>query len=124
MVACQQAFDGFREIYNVERPHEALQLAVPASRYRASPRDYPEVLAPVEYDPTDEVRRVQQFGWISFKGHLLRLPKAFAGESVAVRPTQADGVWDIVFIRHRIAQVDLRDAVATLKPVTHDHEQV
>jgi len=39
--ACQAALDSFRHTYNEERPHEALGLAVPASRYRASPISFP-----------------------------------------------------------------------------------
>jgi transposase InsO family protein len=124
LAACQRAFDGFREIYNAERPHEALGLAVPASRYRGSPRDYPETLAPIEYDPIDHVRRVQNGGWISFKGHEIRLPKALVGQPVALRPTNTDGVWDAVFIAHRVAQIDLRDPVQAQQPVTHVPEQV
>lgn len=117
--ACQAAFDGFRETYNALRPHEALGLAVPASRYRASERSYPEALPAVEYDPADQVRRVQQGGWVSFRGRALRLPHAFAGQPVALRPTVTDGVWDAVFIRHTLAQLDLRETVPTQQPVTY-----
>jgi transposase InsO family protein len=124
LTACQRAFDGFRGIYNSERPHEALGMAVPASRYRASPRSYPETLTPIEYDPIDQVRRVQQGGRISFRGHELHLPQAFTGQSIALRPTTTDGVWDAVFAAHRIAQIDLRNTTCTLQPVTHVPEQV
>ncbi len=121
--ACQRAFDGFREVYNSERPHEALDMDTPMSRYRVSPRDYPATLPPIEYDPVDQLRRVQEGGWISFKGHEIRLPRAFAGEQVALRPTTIDGVWDIVFISHRLAQIDLRQPVDAPQPVTYvpDH---
>ena len=34
----QRAFDAWRPIYNLERPHQALDQEVPASRYRPSPR--------------------------------------------------------------------------------------
>jgi len=124
LAECQRAFDGFREIYNAERPHEALNLAVPASRYRSSPRNYPEVLAPIEYDPIDQVRLVQQGGWISFHGRDIRLPKALVGQPVALRPTTTDGIWDAIFIAHRIAQIDLRDPMIVPQPVTHVPEQV
>jgi len=124
LAACQHAFDAFRVIYNGERPHEALDLAVPASRYQPSARDYPETLAPIEYDPVDQVRRVQQGGWVSFEGRDLHLPKAFAGQPVALRPTTTDGVWDVVFVVQRIAQVDLRNALDPLQPVTHVPEHV
>jgi transposase InsO family protein len=45
----QRAFDEWRPVYNTQRPHEALALAVPLSRYRPSPRSFPETLPPVEY---------------------------------------------------------------------------
>ena len=102
-----------RETYNAEGPHEALKLGVPASRYRASVLTYPETLPAIEYDPTNQGRRVQQGGWISFRGHSLRLPHAFAGQPVALRPTTTDGVWDAVFIRHHVTQLDLRSPEPT-----------
>jgi transposase InsO family protein len=122
--ACQDAFDQFRDLYNAKRPHEALGMAVPASRYRASPRSYPEALPTIDYDPTDETRRVQTGGWISFRGREHALPKAFAGHTIALRPTTTDGLWDVIFIAHRIAQIDLRDPVSQDQPVTHVPEQV
>ena len=43
LVASQAAFDPWREIYNMQRPHEALALSVPAQRYTPSvvARTYP-----------------------------------------------------------------------------------
>jgi transposase InsO family protein len=40
----QRAFDAWRTIYNLERPHEALAMAVPASRYHPSARSMPDSL--------------------------------------------------------------------------------
>lgn len=123
LAACQKAFDRFRAVYNSERPHEALDLAVPASRYRVSVRDYPETLPVIDYDPADCVRCVQQGGWISFKGRDIHLPKAFAGHPVAIRPTTTDGLWNVTFIAERIAQIDLRYP-SNPKPVTHVPEHL
>jgi transposase InsO family protein len=124
LVACQRAFDAFRAIYNHERPHEALDLAVPASRYRISAHAYPETLPPIEYDPLDQVRHVQQGGQVSFQGHALHVPKAFAGQPVAFRPTTTDGLWQVVFVAQCIAQVDLRNPSPQAQPVTHVPEHV
>ena len=44
LIQCQPRFEAWRLIYNLERPHEALEMAVPASRYRESPRSFPEQL--------------------------------------------------------------------------------
>jgi transposase InsO family protein len=108
IAAAQRAFERWRTVYNTQRPHEALELAVPASRYQPSPRDYVETVAPFEYAPGDAVRRVQQGGHVSFLGRNLKVPKAFRGRVVAFRPTTTDGVFDVVFRTQKIATVDIR----------------
>jgi transposase InsO family protein len=109
---CQQAFERWRAVYNLERPHEALAMEVPGQRYRVSARPYPGAAPEPEYGPGDLVRRVHDHGWISVRGRGYKLPKAFVGERVALRPTTTDGVWDVFFVVQRIAQVDLRDALS------------
>ena len=42
----------WRIVYNWERPHQALDLDVPAARFRPSPRPFPEALPPIETRPT------------------------------------------------------------------------
>jgi transposase InsO family protein len=113
----QAAFDAFRLVYNTQRPHQALDYAVPATRYRPSPRPWTGRLIEPEYGPDDIVRRVQQNGWFSFRGHALKVSKAFAPLRIALRPTADDGVWDVIFFAQRISQVDLRDALGESKTV-------
>jgi transposase InsO family protein len=103
-----QAFDRWRSVYNTQRPHEALALAVPASRYQPSPRSYVETVAPFEYAPGDIVRRVQQGGHVSLLGRNVKVPKAFRGKAVAFRPTRQDGVFEAVFRTQMIATIDIR----------------
>ncbi len=103
----QLRFDEWRYCYNHVRPHEALAMAVPASRYRPSPRSFPEQLPPLEYGPLDQVRKVQIDGKISFRNREFRIGKAFRGYPVALRPTTVDGVYDVYFATHRISRVDL-----------------
>jgi transposase InsO family protein len=108
IAAAAHAFERWRNIYNTQRPHEALKLAVPASRYQPSPRDYVETIAPFEYAPGDIVRRVQQGGHVSFLGRAVKLPKAFRSKAVAFRPTIQDGVFDVLFRTQMIATIDIR----------------
>lgn len=105
----QRRFDRWREIYNFERPHEAIQMNTPASRYRPSARPFPETLPPIEYDPADTVRRVQSNGWLSYRGRMLHISQAFRGYPVALRAhPEHDGLLEVFFRHHRIAQLDLR----------------
>jgi transposase InsO family protein len=106
---CQRAFDTWRRIYNHERPHEALGLAVPASRYTPSLISFPERLPEPEYDQADLVRRVRPDGYVRFKGRTVKLSSSFAPFNVAFRPTAEDGVWNAFFMRFRVAKIDLRE---------------
>lgn len=105
---CQGRFDRWRNYYNADRPHEALALEVPASRYFVSHRRFLESLPPIEYGPADEVRRVQNGGRIGYRGREYRVAKAFYGERVAIRPTQVDAILDVYFCNQHIAQIDLK----------------
>jgi len=108
--ACQEAFDEWRPIYNFQRPHEALELQVPADRYEPSPRAFPHRLPPIEYGPDDAVRRVQTGGWINFRGRRYRVPKAFRGHPVGLRPTTRDGVHEVYFCRRKLGTLDERQS--------------
>lgn len=106
---CQQVFDAWREVYNLQRPHEALGLATPATRYMpATTRPFVETPPPIEYGPTDQVRKVCAAGRICFKGGDYRIGKAFIGERVALRPTTTDGLMEIYYSHQRVAEIDLR----------------
>jgi len=105
--AAQRRFDAWRQVYNHERPHEALDDAVPASRYRPSQRPYPEALPPVEYPAADHVRKVQDQGRVDFRGQRLRVPQAFRGYPVALRPLDEHGRWAVYFTTECIASFDL-----------------
>lgn len=107
LAAGQRRFDAWRQVYNWERPHEALGLEVPGARYRPSGRPYPERLPPLDYPEGDLVRRVQAKGYTHLFGRTLRLPKAFRGQPVAFRPTERDGHYAVYFATVQIAEVDL-----------------
>jgi len=117
----QHAFDQWRELYNFVRPHEALGQEVPATRYRPSPRAMPDRLPQVEYDEQDIVRAVPTSNdYVSFKGRRWKVPQAFRGERVAIRPGSSDGQYGVFFGAHQIATIDLTN----LKSVGDVSEQV
>ena len=110
--ASQAGFDAWRDTYNLIRPHEALDLAVPASRYQPSPRPFPEVLPPIEYGPDDIVRKVHGAGQISYRNHAWYVSQALVRQPVALRATAEDGVLDVIYCQVTIRQIDLRPSPA------------
>jgi transposase InsO family protein len=121
LVEAQRSFDQWRLVYNLQRPHQALEQEVPASRYRTSSRAMPIALPQVEYDEHEVVRRVPASkDYISFKGCLWKVPQAFRGEPLAIRPLSIDGQFGIFFAAHQIATIDLTNR----KSVSDVPEQV
>jgi len=105
----QRAFEGWRALYNHERPHDALGLNTPASRYRVSPRTYPSSLPAVQYLAGDVVRTVSWNGEVRLNGHRLRVSNALLKLPIAFRADPAhDGCFDVYFCHHRFMHVDLR----------------
>jgi len=108
LAEAQREFDGWREVYNFVRPHQALALEPPAARYRPSPRTFPEQLPPLEYASDLPVRKVQADAEIRFHNRRFKVGKAFIGFPVAIRPTLADGVFHLLFAHSVIRTIDLR----------------
>ena len=104
----QHHFDQWRVVYNTERPHEALAMAVPASRYQPSRRNYPKQLPAIEYGPADIVRKVRRYGHIKYEGREYHVGSAFFGLHIALRQTTTDGLLSVFFCNHMIGKLDLR----------------
>lgn len=117
----QAAFDHWREIYNTQRPHDSLDLGVPADRYRSSGRSYSEVPPAIEYAPDSFVRKVQSKGEISFQGYKLRVGTAFEGDPIGLRATPTSGVYEVRYCHHRVGQFDLRKSTKGAEPIHLEH---
>jgi Integrase core domain len=104
----QAAFDRWRHVYNRERPHQALGFATPAELYRPSKRSFPDSLPTPQYAPGEIVRRVGTTkAYVSFRNRIWKVPEAFRGETLAIRPRLPDGCFAICFGAHEIASIDL-----------------
>ena len=104
----QRAFDRWRQLYNHHRPHQGIAMAVPASRYSPSPRSFPATVPEPVYDPGEIVRRVSSTkAYVAFNGKAWRVPKAFQGETLAIRPLKIDGQHGVFFAANQVALIDL-----------------
>ena len=81
-------FEAFRACYNEERPHEALGQVPPGQVYQISKRQYEGRLRSPDYDGDVQVRRVRRTGEIKWRGRLVYITQALAGEPVGL--TQID----------------------------------
>jgi transposase InsO family protein len=103
----QRAFDRWRRIYNLERPHDALAMQTPVQRYRPSPKRMPRTLPPIEYRSDDVVIKVAA-NRIKFKGRYWPISRAVCGLPIAVRSDpDADGRFQLYFCHQRFGTIDL-----------------
>ena len=117
----QSAFDVWRGVYNFERPHEALAFATPAKHYQISQRSMPEHLPEPGYEHGEIVRKISKTDTrIAFKGRFWRVPQAFGGERLAIRPLNTDGLYGVYFASYHVATIDLTKP----KTVNYVSEQV
>lgn len=105
----QAKFDPFRAMYNQERPHEALELAVPASRYRMGQRAFRDVLTEFQYPDRFECRRTNLTGLFHFKGRSVKAGETFGSQTLGLAPTREKHIWEAYFCHFRIGELNLND---------------
>lgn len=99
--AQQRQYEPFREEYNWERSHEALNRQLPGSVYHPSLRPYPPKLPPIEYETGFTVRQVRHNGEIKWKGHHLYVSEVLAKEPLGLKPLD-DECWELYYSFQRL----------------------
>lgn len=89
-------FRAFRQLYNTERPHEALGQVPPATVYSPWPRSFDGILRSTEYEGGSVVRRVRTNGQIKWQDERIFVSGALRGEPVGLAEI-ADDTWLIKY---------------------------
>lgn len=103
----QRQFDEYRNFYNYKRPHHALELATPGSKYTRSIREYPEVIPEWEYPEGFELRNVKETGYLSWKGQGYFLSEAFGNKQIAVRESRKEGCISLYYRQFKIGRINI-----------------
>lgn len=86
-----QTLESFRNDYNFERPHEALNMKKPGDCYIASNKTWNGVLKPPEYDRSVfDVRKVEKGGQIKWKGNHIYISETLREEYIGLKPSDED----------------------------------
>ncbi len=100
----QVRFDEFIERYNQERPHQALDMKIPADLYTSSPRPY-KGLGDLDYPFHDWTATVTTCGRICYKRRKINLSTVFAGQKVGVKQV-SDRIWLVSFMQYDLGYFD------------------
>lgn len=113
----QRAFDRFRHEYNDERPHEALAMKTPASRYAVSRRVMPERLRAPEYPEEMLVRVVDEAGRLNHCGSKVMLTRLLAHQPVGLHECGEDR-WRVHYGPVVLGELQWRNKQLRLERVT------
>lgn len=102
----QNKCDPWRYEYNYERPHESLNMDVPAKHYTASKRPYVEQPSEPEYDSGMRLRKVNYKGYISINEHRYYLTEALIGKYLSLKDITQDRVV-LCYGNYEVAKIDL-----------------
>ena len=109
----QQRFDDFVDVFNNERPHQAIAMRSPAHIYRPSGRLY-HGLPDLDYPFHDKAITVTTCGRICFNRRKINLSQVFAGQTVGIK--QVDNrIWLASFMHYDLGYFD--DETCRLEPL-------
>ena len=109
----QARFDDFVAEFNTERPHEALNMKLPAELYTPSPRPYTG-LPELDYPLHDRDALVTACGRICMHRKKINISTVLAGQKLGIKEVD-DGIWLISFMRYHLGYIDLEQK--TLQPL-------
>jgi len=101
----QARFDDFIEIFNNERPHEALGMKCPVEVYQPSTRLY-KGLPDIDYPFHDKTIIVTRCGRICLGRKKINFSTVFAGQAVGVKEVH-DDIWLVSFMDYDLGYFDL-----------------
>jgi transposase InsO family protein len=119
----QERFDDFKERFNQDRPHEALEMKTPASIYTASKRTLVEAQKELCYPMHDFTRLVSPGGTLKINGQKYFIGSAIRGHQVGVR-NLSEGLHLISLGPFDLGYMNLKTHKFTIEnPLTAQEEQ-
>ena len=100
----QEKFDRFKQEFNYERPHQALNMDRPSDHYSLSERSY-QGLPDLEYPLHDRSIIITSCGRICMDGRKINFSQVFAGQTVGVRQIE-DKIWLVSFMDYDLGYFD------------------
>jgi len=109
----QGRFDTFVHRFNHDRPHQALDMCTPASRYAPSTRPY-QGLEELDYPFHDWTAVITTCGRICYQSRKINVSQVFAGQKVGVKQVD-EHIWLVTFMHYDLGYFD--DETCRLEPI-------
>jgi putative transposase len=97
------------EVFNVQRPHQALDMPCPVEVYQPSPRPYTG-LPDIDYPFHHKTIVVTRCGRICLGNKKINFSQVFAGQAVGIKEVH-DDIWLVSFMDYDLGYFDLETRV-------------
>jgi len=112
----QKDFDEYRNFYNCERPHHALNLETPFKKYHNSERKMQQQTSAWEYGSDMVVRKIKDSGYLTFEKQGYFLSEAFGGKIVGlIQSKSQNNLIHVLYRQFVIASLNVQDRVVVAK---------
>src|SRR5579875_2713697 len=111
----QERFERFVTYFNHERPHQALNMKVPAECYRPSSRPY-KGLPDIDYPFHDKTLVVTACGRLCLNRKKVNLSTVFAGQKIGIKQVD-DKLWLASFMTYDLGYFD--EDACRLEPIAN-----
>lgn len=101
----QEKFDCFRNEFNWERPHQAIEMKCPGEVYRKSTRKY-KGLPDITYPGYDRTLMITNCGRICLDEQKIHISKALANQPVGLKEVDS-GIWQVDFMSYTLGFFDV-----------------
>lgn len=109
MIDAQNKFDGYRDFYNNERPHHALNLDVPVQHYKKSFMEMPEKIVEWKYSNEYEVRIIKKTGFLTYKGQGYFLSESLGGLEIGIKQSSLPKCVNLYYRNFKIGRLNLNE---------------
>lgn len=111
----QERFDNFIEVYNNQRPHQALTMKYPGELYTPSVKQY-NGLPEIDYPFHDKTIVVTTCGRICLNNKKINFSKVFTGQKIGIKETD-DKIWLVSFMNYDLGYFD--EQSCRVEPITN-----
>jgi len=100
----QETFEYFKQQFNFERPHQAIEMKCPGEIYQKSRRPY-QGLPDITYPGYDKSLLISNCGRVCLKNLKIHVSRAFANQPVGMKEVDS-GIWQVDFMSYTLGYFD------------------
>ena len=103
-----RVFKKWQQVYNFERPHEALKNKCPAEIYSVSSRPFLDTVPPYDYSSKYRLYKINNWGFLRFAKYHIYISETFRDTHIQLVPVESEDLALVCYRNFIIAKIDVK----------------